>query len=76
MTPNMVTHIGWKAIAKRLGRSDIKSTRRAVKKSHIPIYWLGRSPVLDEAIFRVWVAENVAQRTRLADGDTVGATGR
>lgn len=66
MTPNMLTHIGWKAIAKRLGRSDIKSTRRAVKKCHIPIYYLGRSPVLDEAIFRAWIAENVAARQEFA----------
>ncbi len=57
-----VTHIGWKAIAKRLGRSDIKSTRNMVKRTHIPIYYLNRSPVLDEAIFRAWIAQNVAER--------------
>ena len=51
---NILTHRGWKAIAKRLGLSDLKATRRHVKKYKIPVVMMNRNPVLDEAVYRVW----------------------
>ncbi len=57
-----VMHRGWKQIARRIGVADVRTARKFAKLHHLPIYYMGRSPVLDEPIFRVWIAENIALR--------------
>lgn len=52
-------HTGWKAIAKRLGVKDIRTAKSLVWKNHIPVYRIGKSPRLDEAVYLVWVEEVV-----------------
>lgn len=52
-------HTGWKSIAKRLGVKDIRTAKSLVRKNHVPVYRLGKSPRLDEAVYLVWVGEVV-----------------
>jgi hypothetical protein len=54
-----VIHTGWKAIARRLGVKDIRTAKNLVRKNHVPVYRLGKSPLLDEAVYLVWVEEIV-----------------
>ena len=51
---NSGSHRGWKAIAKRLGYSDLDSVKRQVKRLKIPVVKHGRFVILDEAVYRVW----------------------
>ena len=51
-----VIHVGWRAIAKRLGVRDIRTAKSLVEKNIIPIYRIGKSPRLDEAIYILWVS--------------------
>ncbi len=66
MTPNMTMHTGWRAITKRLGLADVKSARRLVLKYHVPVIRFGRRVMMDEAIFRVWIAKIVELREEAA----------
>lgn len=52
-----VTHVGWRAIARRLGVKDIRTAKSLVWKNHIPVIRFGKSPRLDEAIYLLWVSE-------------------
>lgn len=54
-----VIYTGWKAIARRLGVKDIRTAKNLVRKNHVPVYRLGKSPRLDEAVYLVWVEEVV-----------------
>jgi hypothetical protein len=50
------SHSGWKAIAARLGVRDVRTAKRWVKQSHIPVFRMGKFVVLDESIYRVWMS--------------------
>jgi hypothetical protein len=52
-----VIHTGWRAIAKRLGVRDPRTARSLVKRYRLPVFRIGKSPRLDEAILRVWIVE-------------------
>ena len=49
-----VIYVGWRAIAKRLGVRDIRTAKSLVKKYRVPVYRIGKSPRLDEAIYLTW----------------------
>ena len=50
-------YVGWKSIAKRLGVRDVRTAKSLVEKNCVPIYRIGKSPRLDEAIYLLWVSE-------------------
>lgn len=52
-----VSHAGWKKIAVRLGLKDVDAARRWVKKCHIPVVIFGRTAVLDESMYVLWLSE-------------------
>jgi hypothetical protein len=54
-----VIHVGWKAIARRLGVRDIRTVKSLVQKNHVPVYRLGKSPRLDESTYLRWTGEIV-----------------
>lgn len=53
-TTGAVIHVGWEAIARRLGVRDIRTVKRLVQKNHVPVYRLGKSPRLDESTYLRW----------------------
>ncbi len=61
-----VTHCGWRAIAKRLGVSCSKTAMALTRKHSLPVYRIGKSPRLDEAVFRVWIAEHIKVEEEIA----------
>lgn len=52
-----VSHAGWKKIAARLGLKDVDTARRWAKKHHIPVVIFGRTAVLDESMYVLWLSE-------------------
>jgi len=52
-----VIHVGWRAIARRLGVRDIRTAKNLVRKNHVPVYRLGKSPRLDESTYLRWTRE-------------------
>lgn len=52
-----VIYVGWRAIAKRLGVKDVRTAKSLVRNNSVPVYRLGKSPRLDEAIYILWVSE-------------------
>ena len=56
ITGTTTIYVGWKSIAKRLGVKDPRTARSLVRRYCIPVYRIGKSPRLDESIYRLWVA--------------------
>lgn len=56
-SPDWVMHVGWKAIAARLGVKDVRTAKALVKKYSIPTYRFGKFTRLDEPIFRMYLIE-------------------
>lgn len=52
-------YVGWKSIARRLGVRDIRTAKSLVRKNHVPVYRLGKSPRLDESTYLRWTGEIV-----------------
>ena len=70
------SYVGWKAISKRIGVKDPRTTRRWVVKYGVPVLFMGRTPTLDEAIYRVWLvsyAEVLRERKEKAPHRGPGA---
>lgn len=54
-----VIHVGWQNIARRLGVKDVRTAKNLVRKNHVPVYRLGKSPRLDESTYLRWTGEVV-----------------
>lgn len=54
-TEDWHVHVGWKAIARRLGVKDIRTAKALTHKYRVPVYKIGKFPRLDETVFRLWV---------------------
>ncbi len=71
MNRAMKMHVGWKAIAKRLGVRDVRTARRIAEKFSLPIIRFEKAPMMDETIFLIWLSENLkASREVAAKGTT------
>ncbi len=71
MNTAMKMHVGWRAIAKRLGVRDLRTARRIAEKFSLPIIRFEKAPMMDETIFLIWLSENLkAAREAAAESKT------
>ncbi len=47
--------VGWKQIAQFCGVKDIKTVKRWYKRLHMPVIYLGKSPVVLKQLLRMWL---------------------